>query len=246
MKMKFICILINLILVLTFISGFAYAIDDNRIEMLENNDNILLKIIEDTKDKNLICNKIIGNHYVKYWMHVKHGVEIKGDYILLHKNINNEIEKYLKIWIDVNFDIPNYDDNKINNDDILWKKIVYFPDEEDCLRFYNFKNDIEYPILCWEVRHLDGDTILYDFDWSIIGYGTPAPSTGYSLSGYNDVNIPDAWIEFRQSADNWFKKWCEDTISVSFPEPSEISSIIQDDNVDYFYELAHGDEYYFQ
>ena len=129
MRMKLICIFINLIFIISIISGLAYAIDNDKVEIWKNNDDISLKIIEETSDKNLIYNDKIGNIYVQYWIHVINGVQIKGDYILLHKNVNNDIEKYLKIWTDVDFNITYFDENEINNNEILWKKLICFPDE---------------------------------------------------------------------------------------------------------------------
>jgi hypothetical protein len=239
-------IIITILLISIVLSPFVYAINDNRVDIHQQNDELILKLIEETSEKYLIFDQKIGDINVKYWIHVKNDIEIKGDYILLHKTIDNKIQKYLKIWTDIDGDIPNIKENQFNDDRIFWGKIILFPDETDCLNFYKFNKNLKYPIICWEVRDYNGRTILYDLDWNEIGYGTPAPSVGFSLSGYNDATWPDTWIEYRQSADYWFQKWCTSTNSVSFPTPSEISSIIQDSSVQYFYELAHGDEYYFQ
>ncbi len=246
MKLKLINIVICIMLIITICSPFTLAINDVKYEISHRNDDKILKLIEETNEKNLIYNDKIGDIYVQYWTHLKNDVEIKGDYILLHKNSNDEIQKFLKIWTDVEIEIPDFKQVYFNEEKILWKKLIFFSDESDCLNFYKFNMNIKYPLFCWEVRYNDGYTVLYDLDGVDIGYGTPAPSIGYSLSGYNDATIPDAWIEYRQSADNWFKKWCASTSSVSFPTPFEISSSLSDSNVHYFYELAHGDEYYFQ
>ena len=226
MKFKMFSILIITILICAVLSPFVYAIKDIRVEIQHQNGDTILKLIEETSEKNLIFNKKIGDIIIQYWIHVINNVEIKGDFILLHKTIDNNIQKYLKIWTDINIDLPNINDNKSNIEKIFWKKMILFTDNNDCLNFYKFYDNINYPIICWEVRYYNGYTILYDLNWNEIGYGTPAPSTGFSLSGYNDASLPDAWIEYRQSADNWFQKWCSSTNSVSFPTPYEISSIL--------------------
>jgi len=246
MKYKIISIIITIILIITMISPFAFAFKDIKVEINQKNEDGILKLIEETEGKNLIINKRIGDIIVKYWIHVKNDIQIKGDYILLHETTDYEIQKFVKVWTDINIELPNIEENSLDNEGLFWGKLIIFPDETDCLNFYKFDNKIEYPIICWEVRYKNGNTILYDTDLIKIGCGIPAPSKGFSLSGYNDETYPDAWIEYRESADNWFNKWCVSTNSISFPTPSEISSIIQDNSVNYFYELAHGDENYFQ
>ena len=60
---------------------------------------------------------------------------------------------------------------------------------------------------------------MYDFDGELIGHGIPAPSYGFSLSGYNNASWPDPYLSYRQNADSWFTKWCTYTASVSMPAP---------------------------
>ena len=98
----------------------------------------------------------------------------------------------MKVWTDINIELPNIKENSLYNEGLFWEKLIIFPDEKDCLNFYKFDNKIEYPIICWEVRYKNGNTILYDIDLIKIGCGIPAPSKGFSLSGYNDETYPDA------------------------------------------------------
>jgi hypothetical protein len=63
---------------------------------------------------------------------------------------------------------------------------------------------------------------------------------GFSLSGSDNEGGDDYWQEWRLNADFWFYKWCDSTISLASPSIEEISNIIQDSEVTFFYELAHS------
>lgn len=229
-----------LILVIVPVAGknTGYSVNDKQSTM---------KIIEETKDKNLVYEGVIGDVIVNYWEHVIDGSSVKNDSILLHLDVkNNEIVKFKKSWSTFDNDQLTYFNHVFEPVDYVWKKMVVFPDEQDCGKFYRFIDEVLYPVTCLEVRHCDGSTILYGDDGSEIGYGVPAPSKGFSLSGFNDASWPDPWKEYRENADDWFKNWCSSTVSISLPSVSTISSHISDSASDYIYELAHGDEYSFQ
>jgi hypothetical protein len=203
--------------------------------------------IERTEDKVLSVDEIIGNRQVKYWEHMVDDVLVKNDFILLHMDIeNSDVLKYEKSWTDIELSVQGSVDKVIDLDNFFWKQLVVFPKKDDCRNFYTFDDLQEYPLVCREVRNTDGTTIIYNIDGKQIGQGIPTPSKGFSLSGYNDASWPDPWIEYRENADFWFAKWCTSTISLSLPTPSTISSHMRDSTVEYFYELAHGDEHYFQ
>lgn len=206
----------------------------------------ILNEIQQIDDKNLVVDKIIGDVYVKYWEHKINGVIVKNDYIFLHQGLENkEVLKYEKKWTDITLhkdpELP-----EINFEEYFWMQTVVFPDKEDLTYFYSFNEDQMYPVICYEVRHIDGRTILYDILGNRIGNGIPTPIDGFSLSGYNDATWPDPWIEFRENADLWFSQWCDTTTSLSLPTPSTTSSYVSNPDVMYFYELAHGDEFSFQ
>jgi hypothetical protein len=206
----------------------------------------ILKEIQQIDNKNLVIDKIIGDVIVKYWQHEINNIIIKNDYILLHQDLESkEIIKYEKKWTDITLpECPEFLDK--NFEEYYWMQIVLFPDKEDLTYFYSFNKDRIYPIVCCEVRHIDGRTILYDMEGNRIGNGIPTPCDGFSLSGYNNATWADPWIGYRENADLWFSKWCDISVSLSLPTPSTISSYVSNSNVMYFYELAHGDEFHFQ
>jgi len=241
-------IFICLLLVSTFVSPLILTVNANKILIVENIANIeIFEDVEETEDKILIVDENIGDRQVKYWEHMIDDILVKNDFILLHMdNENIEPLKYEKEWCNIEVSQLDFRNRDFEPEDYFWKRAVVFPDDKDCTYFYTFDDIQKYPLVCWEVRHNDGDTILYNVDGEKIGHGIPAPSKGFSLSGYNDANWPDPWIEFRENADFWFAKWCTSTVSLSLPTPSTISSHIGDSTVEYFYELAHGDEYSFQ
>ena len=248
MKKKIIGILVCMILVTTATSSLISTSDAYELPVVEEmNNGEIFKDIEETDGKNLIVDETIGNRKVKYWEHIVDDVIVKNDFILLHTDIENtEILKYEKNWNDIELSLRDSVDKVFDLDNLFWKQLVVFSKKEDCRDFYTIDDLQEYPLVCHEVRHTDGTTIIYAIDGEQIGKGIPSPSKGFSLSGYNDASWPDPWIEYRENADFWFAKWCTSTISLSLPTPSIISSHISDSTVEYFYELAHGDEYYFQ
>ena len=206
------------------------------------------KDIEEIDDKVLSVDEIIGDTHVMYWEHVINEVYVKGDSILIHIDIETgDIVNYEKTWTDIEIESASIDDI-FKPDNYFWKQKVVFPDEYDCTYFYTFYEPQEYPLVCLEVRHVDGTTIMYSFDGTQIGQGIPAPQVhnGFSLSGYDQPSSPDPWIQYRQNADSWFTKWCVSTVSLSTPTPATISSYVSNPNYGYFYELAHGDSYFFQ
>jgi hypothetical protein len=158
---------------------------------------------------------------------------------------SGDILHYRRCWSDLDLDISDSSAEEFEPIDVFWKQLVVFPDEDDCSYFYTFDYSEEYPLVCWEVRHTDGTTIMYDINGEQIGQGIPTPSNGFSLSGYNDASWPDPWIKYRENADFWFAKWCSSSVSLSLPTPAIISSYVTNPDYKFFYELAHGSEYYF-
>ena len=48
-----------------------------------------------------------------------------------------------------------------------------------------FFNEVKYPVICWEVRYIDGRTILYSPEGKPIGEGIPAPSEkAFCMNGF--------------------------------------------------------------
>lgn len=248
MRKKIFDILICVLMVATVVSPLMLTVNAYKIPIMENVTNGgIFKEVEETEGKILIVDEIIGDRQVKYWGHMIDGVLVKNDFILLHMDSENmEPLKYEKSWCDIELSLSDFGYTVFEPDNFFWKQAVVFPDEADCTYFYTFNDFQKYPLVCWEVRHTDGTTIIYNIDGEQIGQGIPAPSKGFSLSGYNDASWPDPWVEYRENADCWFAKWCISAISLSLPTPSTISSHVSDSTVEYFYELAHGDEYSFQ
>jgi len=191
-----------------------------------------------TKDKFLVVDKIIGDRRVKYWEHVINDIFVKNDSILLHMDLGyNRVLEYKRSWssievISLDFGNGEFEEN------YLWKRKVVFPDEDDCGLFYTFNNEQEYPLFCWEVRYTDGDTIFYDFNETPIGYGVPAPSSGFAIQGYGDSK----WRYWRENAQEWYRKWYGSVNSISSPSVNQISYFIINESTDTesFYVIAHS------
>jgi len=195
-------------------------------------------------DKTLSVDKIIGERLVKYYEHIIDDVKIKGDYILIHNNpTNGDLITFEKTWTDIDFQIPTFNDFEPTN--YLRKGKIIIPDEEDLRDYYSFNNPVEFPIACWEIGYEDGRVILYNTNGEEIGKGIPSPYDGYVLSGPH-YDGGDVWENNRINAQFWYNRWCDSYTSIFSPYPSQISSNINDPNVELFYELAHGDSYYFR
>ena len=164
----------------------------------------IFKEIEETENKILKVDKIIGNRYVKYWEHAISDVFVKDDSILLHLDVENgDILHYERSWTDVEVVLSYSEDEVSELTNYFWKQLVVFPEEDDCGFFYTFYDPQEYPLVCWEVRHTDGTTIMYDFNGDQMGYGIPAPcENGFLLSGdCNDPSHPaDCWKKWRENS----------------------------------------------
>jgi len=186
--------------------------------------------------------KTIGDRYIEYWEHVTDGgICVKNDYVLIHKDIDsNGIISYEKNWREVEFTTGEIAPFEPLGGEYFWKKTVAFLDSGDCGYFYTLHELQEYPLICWEVRYADGTTTMYDLDGNEIGYGIPAPSKGFSLSGYHEPSWPDPWIDYRLNADGWFQEWNFSTVSLSLPTPTTISSYVSYPDYQYYYALAHG------
>jgi len=198
----------------------------------------------------LVVNETIGNVSVEYWERVIDGVfHVKNDYVLMDvAPETNEIVNYTKKWRDISANLTSVEVKPFAppGGEYFWKSVVVFLEEEDVGYFYSFYQAHEYPLVCWEVRYSDGTTVMYDLDGNEIGYGIPAPSDGFSLSGYCDSTNPDGWKSFRENADAWFQRWSGTTTSLSLPTPTTISSYVSDPDNKFYYALAHGAWNYFQ
>ncbi|UCE72942.1 MAG: hypothetical protein JSV56_07855 [Methanomassiliicoccales archaeon] len=225
--------------------GDSDVVTENELNNEAFDKDKVLKEIEETDNKILVVDEIIGDRYVKYWEHSVDGISVKNDQILLHTDLETgEIVHYERCWTDVG-SISGPQSESFKPENYYWKQAVVFPEEEDCTHFYTFEDSQEYPLTCWEVRYEDGTTVMYDFGGNEIGHGIPAPADGFSLSGYNNATWPDPWLPNRQNADSYFTNWCSSTTSLSMPSAATISSYVSDPNYKYFYELAHGGSYSF-
>lgn len=243
LRNRFKKLLIAIILLFILFAGFFPTIDGSNIK----NDSGILNKIEKICNKKLVINRIIDDINVKYWEHNINGFFVKNDYILLHQKIeNSDIIKYEIQWRDVESLIPDNIKKDFQPFDFCWKELVIFPYEQDQTYFYEVNSDIDFPLICWEVRHNDGSTVLYDLEGNIIGNGIPTPFDGFSMSGFHETSWPDPWIDFRTNADSWYSIWCDTSTSISLPSPAIISSYVSDPDNMLFYELAHGAETYFQ
>ena len=194
--------------------------------------------IKSAKDKILVVNKIIGDRRVKYWEHVIDNIFVKNDSILLHMDLGyNKVLEYAKIWSDIEIISLNFGKGEFK-ESCLWKRKVVFPDADDCGLFYTFYDEQVYPLFCWEVRYDDGNTIFYDFNEIPIGYGVPAPSSGFVIQGPGDSK----WRYWRENAQEWYSKWYGSVNSISNPSINQISYFIKNESIDtkLFYVIAHS------
>jgi len=229
---------IAIIIFVLFLLVCGSVANSENINYTSNEDQIPSEIIE-MGDKILTKDINIGDICVRYWEHLIDDIYVKNDYILLHNEIENgEILDYDISWTDI--EITNIDDTDFEPNEYFWKKKVLFSEPEDRSFFYEFYQSQEYPVICWEVRHTDGTTILYDIDGKIIGDGVPAPYNGFSMSGFHESSYPDPWLDWRLNANSWYTNWCDSTGSISFQTPDTISSYISDPVYELFYEIAHG------
>jgi hypothetical protein len=203
--------------------------------------------IERTENKVLSVDKVIGDITVKYWEHILDNVIIKGDYILLHLDTQNgAVLKYKNEWTSIELPLNHNLKDGFEPANYFWKQKICFLDITDTSPFYILDTQQEYPLTCWEVRHHDGTTALYNQHGCRIGKGIPTPSEGFTVSGWVMQSDPDNYKEFRENADEWFQQWTTSTVGLSLPTPSTISSHISNPNVDYFYVMAHGNQNFFQ
>ncbi len=198
----------------------------------------------------------LGHRHIQKWQRVIDGIiHVKNDYI--RKDVDLDTNKtilYDKQWRDIEFESVEIKPFEPPSGEYFWKKVVLFVDEEDLgffedgSSFYTFFDADEYPLVCWEVRYIDGTTVMYDLDGNLIGYGVPAPSSnGYLFSGY-DYNwwcwlIPslcDPWRNWRNNANDWSSEWLDSTTSVFDPTTSQIRSYVRNSNTKFYYAIAHG------
>jgi len=231
-------LIISILTIIILLSSTSFSFSEKEL-FLNNIKEEIFNEIEETKDKVLIVDKIIGDRYVKYWQHIIDAVLVKNDSILLNINPETgEILEYTRVWTDIKLDDLKIEDNILTVKDYLWKKKVVFPDQADSSLFYTFYHTVEYPVVCWEVRYGDGTIILYDPNGIKIGNGVPTPRTeGVVIKGHGE---PD-WYLWKDNAQEWFHKWCDSLQSQSSPDLSWISDRVSDPDLEYFYVIAHSD-----
>ncbi len=241
MNKKFLSIFIMILLLFTTLSILTTQANTQTEQILNE--------IQKIQDKNLKIDRTIGDKQVTYYEHYINNIQIKNDSILIHKNKDNgEIIKYEKNWdasyIEQKINI-NQDFSKIQIENYYWKQKTIFLEEKDLMNFYEFTEPVTYPVLCLEVRHKDGRTILYDYLGEKIGYGVPAPADGFLMTGPHEGN--DIWDYLRNNAQGYYSKWCQHITSVFNPYPStELSPEVSDPANEFFFEVAHGGSSYFK
>lgn len=248
MKEKYIIVMLTALIITPIITSATCQLDSAIVSDMNENSKISAEIeFESYSDKVLSINTIIGESIVNYWEHVVDNIIIKGDYLLLQLDKKtNEVLQIKKEWNSIDYSFLNQFESTFEPSNYYWKQKICFLDNSDISSFYTMISEPDFPLLCWEVRHIDGTTILYDIYGKEIGWGVPAPSKGLSISGWVMQTDPDNYREFRQNADHWFQSCCTSTNSLSLPTPSTISMSISDESVDYFYVMAHGDYTFFQ
>ena len=195
--------------------------------------------INQTEEKILVIDKIIGDRNVKYWEHMIEDIFVINDSILLHIDIEHgNIIYYRKFWNDVKNITINYSFGNFEGD-LFWKRKIVFIDKEDCGFFYTFYKDQKYPLFCWEVRYCNGETHIFDVNETPIGYGITAPSErGFVTQGYGDYK----WRYWRENAQIWYNKWYCAVNTIKNPSIDQISYFIKNKttNTQIFYVIAHS------
>jgi len=244
-KLIFISFFLTIIIIVSSfnVASLNYKDNSNEKNIFYNNtiNEIFNEIIE-TGDKILKIDQLIGYKNVQYWEHEVDGIQIKNDYILLHIDpYTNEIIDYIKKWRELNLDVPQYNFDDLQLKNIFWKEKIAFIAPEDLGHFYRFSIDQKFPVVCLEVRHINGSTILYDTNGVIIGCGIQAPyDQGLTMSGDCGDGYGDCWLAWRKNANFWLSQWCKSVTSLSLPSVEEISNYIQDDNITSFFEIGHS------
>jgi hypothetical protein len=103
---------------------------------------------------------------------------------------------------------------------------------------------------CWVVRSIEEErpivTIIDAIDGRVLGYGIPPPYTGFSLTGpWYFYPCDGSWLSWYASALYWFNTMGYLTEGVEWPIEDKVRGHVQSDSTAMFYELAHGDSYYF-
>ena len=202
-----------------------------------------IKEIEETENKTLLVNTTIGTNQVMYWRHkVKDMFFVKNDSMNMHYNkYTKDVVYFRKQWTNIDINTSSFDMYFFEPQNYYWKEAVIFPDEDDLGSFYQFTINQNYPVICWEVRHKDGSTLLYNQTGHIIGNGVASPSyTSFTLSGYDNSSPGDEWRLWRENANKWFIKWFSQPISISHPTNQQVSNYVSNPDIKYFYEIAHS------
>jgi len=199
---------------------------------------------------------ILGHRHIQKWQRVIDGViEVRNDYIRIDVDLDtNETILYDKQWRDIEFESVEIKPFEPPSGEYCWKKVVLFVDEqdldffEDGSSFYTFFDADEYPLVCWEVRYVDGTTVMYDLEGNLIGYGVPTPTEyGYLFSGYDWGNLMcqwfglcDTWAAWRNDANDFYANWTSYTLSSFNPSPTQIRAKVSNSNYKFYYAIAHG------
>jgi PGF-CTERM protein len=106
---------------------------------------------------------------------------------------------------------------------------------------------------CWIVRSVDNDdiivTIIDAIEGKTLGYGVPPPQpvTGFSFSGPWYANCTGVWSAWYTNANIWFTTMgYYPTEAVVYPAEAQVKNHIQSIRTAMFYELAHGNSFYFK
>jgi len=102
---------------------------------------------------------------------------------------------------------------------------------------------------CWVVRSLHGERLIITVVDAItgeqLGYGIPPPYTGFSLGGPDWGSCDPHYTVWAQNAEYWFEYMGYDTEMIDSPSDAQVQGHIQSDSTAMFYELAHGNSWYF-
>jgi hypothetical protein len=109
------------------------------------------------------------------------------------------------------------------------------------------------PNPCWVVWYnRDGRLIIVVVDaitGEKLGYGTPPPYAGLATCGFDPdtagCDPVESWCIKAENAESWFEEMGYDTERIGTAGNADYQRHIQSDDTVMFYELNHGDSYYF-
>jgi len=217
------------------------------------------KLLGKCEDGNLSFAKLERHGRVIYWHHrIIDGaiVELDRKVDIFDAETEELIESSVLNWRD---DLPDHLPPIITKEEAEGiaggsSATLYFIDPES-IRFYEM-TPTSHP--CWVVwnsteKTIDGYTynriIITAVDATngeILGYGTPPPYEGFTSEGpFDDDPCTPMWPLYCANVKAWFENMGYPTLSIQYPNETQIRAQIQSNDIAVFYEAGHGNSFSF-